>query len=214
MFFPGWGTQNTRNIFYYSLRSDLSILSLENLCIEILKSRSKPFLIATWYRPPFLSTEIFSHLETLISKLDSENAEFYLKGDFNCNFALCQSDDNTVLLSNLSDVYRLHQLINILTRVTSASSTLIDVAFTNCLDRVVCLGVSHVSLSDGSLVYVFCKVLIDPSSFKGHSTVTYRKFKIFNSARFGFDISQQNWDSVNNYEGPNDMWKTWKSHFF
>ena len=116
-----------------------------------------------------------------------------------------------MLLSNLSDVYVLHQLINILTRVTSASSTLIDVAFTKCLDRVVCSVVSHVSLSDHSLVYVFCKVSIYPSSFKGHSTVTYRKFKNFNSTRFGFNISQQNWD---NYEDSNDMWEAWKSLFF
>ena len=35
-------------------------------------------LIGTWYRPTTSSTEIFSHFETLISKLDSENAEFYL----------------------------------------------------------------------------------------------------------------------------------------
>ena len=119
-----------------------------------------------------------------------------------------------MLLSNLSDVYGLHQLINILTRVTYASSTLIDVAFRKCLDRVVCSVVSHVSLCHHSLVYVFCKVSIDPSSFKGHSTVTYRKFKNFNSARFGFNISQQNWDSVNNYEDSNDMWKAWKSLFF
>ena len=127
---------------------------------------------------------------------------------------MCQTDNNTVLLSNLSDVYGLHQLINILTRVTYASSTLIDVAFRKCLDRVVCSVVSHVSLCHHSLVYVFCKVSIDPSSFKGHSTVTYRKFKNFNSARFGFNISQQNWDSVNNYEDSNDMWKAWKSLFF
>ena len=98
--------------------------------------------------------------------------------------------------------------------MTSASSTLIDVAFTNYLDRVVCSVVTHVSLCHHSLVYVFCKVSIDPSSFKGHSTVTYRKFKNFNSARFGFNISQQNWESVNNYEDSNDMWKAWKSLFF
>ena len=127
---------------------------------------------------------------------------------------MCQTNNNTVLLSNLSDVYGLHQLINILTRVTYASSTLIDVAFRKCLDRVVCSVVSHVSLCHHSLVYVFCKVSIDPSSFKGHSTVTYRKFKNFNSARFGFNISQQNWESVNNYEDSNDMWKAWKSLFF
>ena len=48
--------------------------------------------------------EIFSYLETLIGKLDSENAEFYLMGDFNCKFASSQPNNNTVLLSNLSNV--------------------------------------------------------------------------------------------------------------
>ena len=135
--------------------------------------------------------------------------------DLNCNCASSQPDNNTMLLSNyFSDVYGLHQLLNTPTRVTSASSTLIDVIFTNYLDRVVCSGVSHVSLSDNSLVYVFRKLSIDPSSFKGHSTVTYRKLKNFNSASFRFDISQQDWISVNNYEDPTDVWKAWKSIFF
>ena len=147
----------------YSLRPDLSIQSLKNLCIEIRKPRTKPFLIATWCKPPSSSTEIFSYLETLIGKLDSENAEFDLMGDFNCNFASSQPDNNTVLLSNLSDVYGLRQLINTPTGVKSASSTLTDVIFTNYLDRVVCSSVSHVSLSDHSLVYVFREVSIDPS---------------------------------------------------
>ena len=48
--------------------------------------------------------EIFSYLETLIGKLDSENAEFYLMGDFNCKFASSQPNNNIVLLSNLSNV--------------------------------------------------------------------------------------------------------------
>ena len=32
--------------------SNLNVLNLENLCIEIRKPNLKPFLIATWYRPP------------------------------------------------------------------------------------------------------------------------------------------------------------------
>ena len=33
-------------------RHDLNFKDLENLCIEIRKPRSKPFLVASWYRPP------------------------------------------------------------------------------------------------------------------------------------------------------------------
>ena len=71
----------------YTLRSDLNIPELENLCLEIRKPRSRPFLGAKRYRPPNSSTEIFSHFESLVGKLDAENAEFYLMGNMNCNLA-------------------------------------------------------------------------------------------------------------------------------
>ena len=38
------------NISYF-IRQDLVIDTLELLCIEVRKQKSKPFLIATWYRP-------------------------------------------------------------------------------------------------------------------------------------------------------------------
>ena len=62
------------NLELYSLFS----LQLTNR-IEIRKPRSKPFLIATWYRPPNSSTEIFSHFESFVGKLDAENVEFHQK---------------------------------------------------------------------------------------------------------------------------------------
>ena len=46
-----------RSNISYSLRPDLSIQQLENLCIEIRKPRSKPFLVVTWYRPPDSSVD-------------------------------------------------------------------------------------------------------------------------------------------------------------
>ena len=66
-------------------RSDLNIPNLENLCIEVNKPRSKPFLIITWYRPPESPVEIFNRFESLTGKLDAMNVEYYLLGDFNCD---------------------------------------------------------------------------------------------------------------------------------
>jgi len=181
----------------FSVHPVLSDVHLENIWIEISKPRSKLFLIATWYRPPNSSTEIFSHLESFVDKLDAENVEFYLMGDFNCNLASSQPDINTVLLTNIVDIYNLHQLIDSPTCITNTSSTQIDVIFKNCQNNIVSAGVSHVSLSDHSLVYAFL--------CKGHSTLTYRKFSNFDSARFHYDISTQDWDKVNIYDDPNVM---------
>ena len=47
-----------RSTINYLLRLDLSVNQLEILCIEVRKPRSKPFIVATWYRPPDSPTEI------------------------------------------------------------------------------------------------------------------------------------------------------------
>ena len=91
-------------------------------------------------------------------------------GDFNCNLASPQLDINTVLLTNIFDISNLYQLIDSPTRITNTSSTLIDVIFTNCQNNIVSTGVSHVSLSDHSLVYAFCKIYIN--SLIGNSTIS------------------------------------------
>jgi hypothetical protein len=56
-------------------------------------------------------------------------------------------------------------------------------------------GVSHISISDHSHVYAFRKLSVRMPT-KGHTTVSYREFKNFDSAKFRNDISQQNWDSL------------------
>ena len=201
-----------RSNISYSLRSDLSIHQLENLCIEIRKPRSKPFLVVTWYRPPDSSVEIFSYFESLIGKIDAENVEFYVLGDLNCNLAAPQLDHNANLLSSIADVYSLQQLITDPTRCTESSSTLIDLVFTNRPDRIVCSGVSHIGISDHSLIYAYRKLSIDLPS-RGHTTVTYRKFKNFNLSNFRRDIAHQNWQIIGNYDNPNDMWEAWKKLF-
>ena len=132
-------------------------------------------------------------------------------GDLNCNLASSTFDTNTNLLTSIANVYSLHQLIREPTRITSSSSTLIDLIFTNCPDKVVCSGVSHVGISDHNLVYVYHKLCIDRSG-SGHKTVTYRKFKNFRSESFRNDIASQSWDDLM-LEHPNDMWLAWKTLF-
>lgn len=125
----------------FVIRRDLNLNDLENLCLEIQKPCSKPFLVVTWYRPPCASAELFSHYqyETLVGKLDSLDLEYYLMGDLNCNMASAHFDTNTRLLCEISDTYGLQQLITEPTRITESSSSLIDVIFTNCIDRVLSL---------------------------------------------------------------------------
>ena len=129
----------------FSVRQDLCLEQLENLCILVNKPRAKPFLISTWYRPPSSPVVKFDYFETLLGKLDSKNIEYYLMGDFNCDLSPTVLDHGSRLLMDTADLYNLSQLINEPTRITD-SSTLIDHIFTNTPDKVVCSGVSHVSM--------------------------------------------------------------------
>ena len=55
----------------FAVRSDLYVSNLENLSIEIRKPNSRPFLIATWYRPPCSTIDLFLCYESFLEKLDS-----------------------------------------------------------------------------------------------------------------------------------------------
>ena len=96
----------------FSVRTDLNIDELENLCIEIRKPNSKPFIVVNWYRPPNSPMVLFSHLEDLVARFDLTNLEFFLLGDMNADMASTNYDNNVRQLINIADIYGLHQLIS------------------------------------------------------------------------------------------------------
>ena len=106
----------------FSVRTDLNIDELENLCIEIRKPNSRPFIVVNCYRPPNSPTGLFPHLENRIAKLDLTNIEFFLVGDMNADMASTNYDSNVRQLTNIADIYGLHQLISEPTRITDRSS--------------------------------------------------------------------------------------------
>ena len=81
-------------------------------------------------------------------------------GDINCDL-LSENNVNVNALLNVSDVYGLKQLITEPTRITHSSGSLNLVSFS---------GVSHVGISDHSLVYAFRR------GFRAN--LNFRKFKV------------------------------------
>ena len=84
-----------------------------------------------------------------------ENIEYYLMGDLKCDMIATRYD--TCKLMSITDVYGLQKLITEPARVPPTSSTLIDVIYTNCPDKIACSGVCHVSISDHSMVFAYKK---------------------------------------------------------
>ena len=140
------------------------------------------------------------------------NVEYYLLGDFNCDQISPISNNDTRLLNNITEIYGLTQPIQEATRITENTSTLLDVIYTNFPNKIVCSGVSHIGISDHSLVFAYRKVSADPPK-RGHSTISYIELGKFNSADFRSDIAQHDWGSIDQLNNPNDMWAKWKEMF-
>ena len=62
------------------IRTDLNTDNAEAVCLEIRKSKVKPLLVSTWYRPPNANCEFFSHFENFLKKIDDENNEIVITG--------------------------------------------------------------------------------------------------------------------------------------
>ena len=131
----------------YKIRKDIYIDGIENLFIEIDKN-----IIGTLYRPP--SNNIVNFLDKLEKELDKmsrENKHIYIMGDFNID--LSQSlqsisphsiprlignhsiDNYANTFLNILSSYAFYPSINVPTRITPMSQTLIDNIFTNSFNK-------------------------------------------------------------------------------
>ena len=62
------------------------------------------------------------------------------------------------------------------------------------------------------LIFAYRKLSIGVAS-KRYNTIEYRSFKNFNRDYFRSDIASENWDVLDNFQDPNDMWREWKIKF-
>ena len=124
-----------KNNLNFRIREDLSKVNLEFLAIKVCKPHSRPFLVATWYRPPNSPLSTFPAFQDVIDMIDAENLEFYLLGGINCDLLAESPDNSTKELLSISTIYNLFQIISQPTRITNTSKTLIDLCFTNYPDK-------------------------------------------------------------------------------
>ena len=115
-------------------RIDLNILhdEFEGTWVEIKNKHSKNIICGCIYRHPHNNfKECFQYLEMCLSKLNKENKEIFLAGDFNFDLLKTQTDTNTQCFYDLMCSYgTLPQIIQP-TRVTPNTATIIFNIFTN-----------------------------------------------------------------------------------
>ena len=80
----GWGVAcYIRNDFSYNVKSYFP-KEIENILFELSLPNTKPIVVGTVYRPPN-QTNFMEIFNENLSKVDTNNVETYILGDFNIN---------------------------------------------------------------------------------------------------------------------------------
>lgn len=203
-----------RETIQHRIRNSFEFQTAEAICLEIQKPNSRPFVILACYRPPnyLIEDPFFDSLESLTSQIDTENKDLILMGDLNCDYLSTSDNLYTKKLKAVCEIYQLSQIIEEPTRICRDSNTLIDVIITNSPERLVSSGVSHIGISDHSLVYAIRKISI-PSGRQRHKIMHTRKFKHFDGENFRNDLRKENWNSLKDFKSIDEMWDKWKTVF-
>jgi hypothetical protein len=139
------------------------------------------------YRPPSAGCAYYENILNQIEKVHSSNNKVVLLGDLNFDY-LSDNDLVSGPLHNIETIYDMKQIVVSPTRVTTSSSSLLDVILTTCPDDHVRTEVIDLSLSDHSLVSTEVKTEMKPKS--SHKTVTFRNFRHFNETVFLEDLKK------------------------
>jgi exonuclease III len=204
----------------YKERHDLSSLNdIENIWIEIVTPSSREnVLLSCCYRPPNSMSDYYNKMVDIIEMANNENKEIIILGDMNYDYVMDDSlYKNPVFL--IERLFSMTQLIKSPTRVTNASSSLLDVVLTTCPKYHVETGVLPYGLSDH---YITFTILDISHQKRNHREIRFRDYKHFNESDFKKQC-QARFDSLKNQfpvinpnlksENLENMWQLWKSTF-
>ena len=205
-----------RNDLSYNVKSYFS-KDRENIFFELLLPNTKPIVVGIIYRPPN-QTNFMEIFNENLSKVDTNNVETYILGDFNINlwqnghyvfqkhnFLSCLSVPNDV--KNYFDfctMFGLKQLIESPTRITCSSSSIIDHILASFPDRVTQQGILNVGLSDHQLIY--CTRKITRIKRGGHKQITFRSFKNYTIDGYEKALVDINFPEYKKFDNVNDAY--------
>ena len=161
---------------------------IENIFIDIILPKSKPFTVGIFYRPP----NKYNFLDLInedFNKLNTENNDIFILGDMNINLFLnnkyaFNKNSHDVTACPLLKKYKeftssfgLKQLIRKQTRITCNSSSLLDHILTNASEKISQSGIIDIGLSDHQLI--FCTRKVSKSKSGKTKFINYRSNKIY-----------------------------------
>ena len=187
-----------RNSITCHRRNDLEDSCLEHVWLEIDQSNAKSFLLCILYRHPNEPVSWNDSFEANIEKVQLEDKEILVLGDFNKDLT-----HNAGEWLNYTSSLGLSQLITSPTRVCNNSSTLIDHIYSDNAQNVIWTTVPQLGLSDH--YPIFCSRKINYFKKSRHFCIKYRSLKNFNEDEFLTDLSAVNWNTLIESQDVNEV---------
>ena len=174
------------------------------------KSFPFPLLLGCFYRPPSTPltsvNQLFSEIETALSCYRN----VILCGDANINVSDCSNHPMKNHLMELINSYHLYQPLTTPTRITSSTSTIIDLFLISNRNLVSSAGTLNVAIADHLMTFV----TLTWKRPKNVSTlITRRSFKKFDILSFQEDLQQLPWSVVETFDSPDDKLDTFEKLF-
>lgn len=206
--------KTTGILVYHSLSLNCTRLTnfenygVESLWVEIKLKGSKPIIVGFIYRNPAETVDWKDKFNSLMDDIVLLNQEIIVMGDFNIDFFKPYQS----WYDNYS-IHGLEQLIDIPTRITENTRTLIDHIYSNCKAHITELCAPPCGCSDHNavcLTWINKKVKIPKV---GHKTIYYRCFKNFNTEEFLSDLAKSSFDNIYQIRNPDDAADFWIDTF-
>ena len=135
--------------------------------------------------------------------------EVIMIGDLNCD--ILKNSPESRVFRNLCSSLNLTQLITSPTRVTSHSSTLIDVIMTTNTALVAESGVIENHISDHYLIFTVLKLKLPKPQ---PTFITVRSYKHYDWNIFLEDIAQEQWEHISLVDDVDEQLNEFNSNFF
>ena len=195
---------------YITVLEDVTSINedMEQLWLKMSFPNVKNKCIGCIYRPPRGNiVNGLSNLRATLDKIHEFNTEIIMTGDFNINYNLRHADSFNQL-KDLEHDFDLIQIVEKNTRVTSKSSTRINLIFSNVNFISEC-GTLVNTMSDHEAVYLVKK---KPRCKASYDYIEARSFKNYDKNDFQHDIvSDVSWDNFYTETDVNIKWEIFES---
>lgn len=165
----------------------------EMLFIELTVKNTK-VVVGVIYKPPKIPYGVLATIQESLAYITTKYEHVIITGDFNINLLAPESYPTIFFQMNVSEPFGLTQMVKDPTRVTSTTSTLIDLMLVKHSENVKKCGVVDIpGISDHCCVYMAYSIY--KPKFKP-KTITKRDFSKFNQESFLEDIRAAPWELI------------------